>query len=449
MALLPFRWSLSHSPGRALLLSVLGVIGLGTLLLSLPAAQIVPHSLIDLIFTATSATCVTGLLTIPLYEFTFFGKCIILLLIQIGGLGLITMTVFLISLFFQIGMKPHLIAGQLLELDNWKNSKKIIAFIIVLTACVELMGALLLWQIIPEELCSEPVWFSALFHSISSFCSAGFSIFPGDIAVFSGHSLFLILTMLLILVGEMGFITWHELFHMAQALKEKRWFKVSLHTKIVLYATTLVIALSTAMLWFLERGNTIDESSPWYAFINTLFNGISFRSCGFTTLSIMVVQAATVLFIMIIAFIGCAPGSTGSGIKVTSVALLFATAKAIITERSDVEILKRRIPHEQIFKAFVICTLAASWVIITTFLLLLTESGSSCSFIDLLFEAIAAFANLGLTLNVTPFLSNAGKIIIMVSMIIGRIGALTLILAMKRPREVGEFQYPEERIMLS
>jgi len=443
------NYSITHSPGRVLLLSIIGIIIIGTFLLALPSAQIVPHDLIDLFFTATSATCVTGLLTIPLTEFTLFGKAIILGLIQIGGLGLITMTVFLISLFFQVGIKTHLMAGHLLELDNWKNSKRIIAFIATLTFSVELLGALLFYYIIPAQATDDPLWFTALFHAISSFCSAGFSIFPQGMSIFFNNSPFLIITILLIVIGELGFVTWHELTQMAQASWERRWFKLSLHSTIVLSYSSMLTCGTIIFLGLLEGATSLADNSFYYTFLNICFNAISFKSCGFTTVSVATFQCATFLLIMVVTFIGSSPGSTGSGIKVTSLALVVATIHAVLTGRSVVESYGRRIPQEQIFKALAIVFLAIGWVIMTTFLLLLTEYNPSCAPFPLFFESIAAFANLGISLGITPLLSSSGKIIIMLSMLIGRVGALTLILAIKRHRETTEFQYPEERVMLT
>jgi trk system potassium uptake protein TrkH len=443
------RMPFSQSPGRLLILSVFGIILLGSLLLALPCAQIIPHAFIDLLFTAASATCVTGLLTVPLAEFTLFGKAIILILIQIGGLGLITMTVFLMSLFVQVGMKTHLMAGQLLELDTWNNSKKMIKFITLLTFTAELLGALVLWCIISPEQSSDPLWFTALFHAISSFCSAGFSIFPEGMQIFTHNAPFLLVTMGLLIIGELGFITWHELARAAKATYQKKWFKLSLHTKIVLSYSSMLTMSTTLALWLLEGPALLTHESPGYAFLNTIFNAISFRSCGFTTANLALFQCVTFLLIMVVSFIGVSPGSTGSGIKVTSLALLVATIKSIMTGRSVVEIRERRIPHEQVFKALAIVTLALAWILATTALLLITEQNPTCSFLPYVFEAVSAFANLGISLGLTPFLSSAGKIIIMVSMLIGRIGALTLILAIKTHKDTGDFQYPEERVMLS
>lgn len=442
------RKSLSDSPGRTLLLTIVGFILLGTFLLWMPFAQKESHSFIDLLFTATSATCVTGLLTIPLESFTFWGKAIILGLIQVGGLGLITLTVFLISLFFNVGIKTQLMAGQLLELDSWRNSKRIITFIIGLTIFMELVGTILLGLTLPQEVLGDTSWFTALFHSISAFCSAGFSIFPKGMQQFEYNAAFLTITGFLIIVGELGFITWYELAQYYQSLLSGKRFKLSLHSKIVLSFSLLLIVASTFAFLGLEY-HILSEESWIYGAGNAIFNAISFRSCGFTTSNFIQFHTATLFLILIITFIGSSPGSTGSGIKITSFALLIASLKSVVQGRSVVEIRGRRIPNDQMHKVSALLIMSLLWITGTVFILLITERHINSEFLPIVFEAFASFTNLGLTLGITPTLSVLGKFIVMASMIVGRVGSLTLILALKKQREKAQFKYPEERVMLS
>lgn len=441
--------SLSASPGRALIASIIGVILLGTALLMLPMAQAEPLALLDLLFIATSATCVTGLSTVSMGSFTLFGQAVILTLVQIGGLGLITMTVFLISIFFKVGMKTHLFAGQLLELDNWKNIRKIITFIIVLTITTEILGAFLLFWTLPTEQLAEQPWFTALFHSVAAFCSAGFSIFPEGLEPFEYSLPFLLISGIIIIIGELGFITWHELGGYMLSFFKKQRPRLSLHSKIILSFTIFLLSLSIVGFWLLEYNNILAEDSLFFSISNTIFNAISFRSCGFTTLPVSAMHYATLFLIMLITFIGSSPGSTGSGIKITTFAVLFATARSVMSGRTVVEMKGRTIPNDQVFKVMAVFTMALTWIALTTFLLLVTEKHQACPFITILFESFSAFSNLGVTLGVTPTLSTAGKCIIMTSMVVGRVGALTLILSMKKNKETVVFQYPEERIMLS
>lgn len=408
--------------------------------------QNTPLTWLDTLFTATSATCVTGLLAVPLSSFTLIGKSIILLLIQIGGIGLITLTTFIISLFFNLGMKPHLMAGQLLEVDNWKSTRNIIAFIAGITVLIEAVGMGVLMLTMPDIQTDTPHWFAALFHAVSSFCSAGFTIAADSLSTYYDHIPFLGITTLLMIIGEVGFVTLHELLRYVRTVRSGTLFRFSLHTKIIFTFSTVLVGLSTGLLWYLEYWPMVSES--WIlSGVNSIFNAISFRSTGFTTLAISQMENATFFLIMIIAFIGSAPGSTGSGIKITTFAIFCATIKSVVSGRAFVEMKGRCIPNDQIYKVMSIFSLSLAWVAGTVFLLLLVEP--EMRFVDVMFESFAAVANLGLSTGITPTLSPLGKSIVMLGMIFGRIGPLTLILAIRRRKTSADFYYPEERVLLS
>lgn len=441
--IMPLRRSFFTSPGRILLSSILITISTGAALLALPWAQKTSHNLIDLIFTATSATCVTGLLTIPIHEFTLFGHAIILVLMQIGGLGLVTIAVFFISLFVDIGLNTQNITGQILEIDSWKRSKKTLFFIITFTLVVEFLATIIIYYTL-DTTYDHPLFLS-FFHAVSAFCSAGFTIFPHPFTQFSTHMPFLSITILLMLIGEVGFITWQELLTYAQALKNKRYFKISLHTRLVLITTTLIIIISTSILALTEYG-IFSSGSVIHDGINSIFNALSYRSTGFSTLNILQVGNATLLLIIALSFIGSSPGSTGSGIKTTTFALLIAAIKTVILGRHVVDIKGRQIPNDQIFKAMSIFSLGIGLIGCSAFCLFLTDN--SWSFIEIFFESSSAFTNLGLSLGITPHLSVIGKIILIISMIMGRIGTLTLILALRWRQDKVQFNYPEERVMI-
>ncbi len=434
------------SPGRTLLISILALIAIGTGLLLLPCAQTVAHDFIDILFTAASATCVTGLLTIPIQEFTFFGQCIILALIQIGGLGFITLTVFLISMFVEVGFGTQLMTGQLLELDSWRNSKRIIAFIIGLTFIAELIGTCILYFTAPVAEQLDHQLFCAFFHAVSSFCSAGFTTCSNSVITLETSPTFLLTTALLILIGELGFITWHEIIKFVASLRNKRHFRVSLHTKLVLIMTGIIVISGSFLLWFFESGQT--STLHWFDKISlTLFNTLSWRSAGFTAIPVKLLNPITLVLIVILSFIGSSPGSTGSGIKTTTCAIIFGAIRAVATGSTTVNLKGRQIPTDQVLKSFAIFTLSLLWVMVTIFLLLYIEPDKSVP--ALIFEAFSAFTNLGLSLGITATLSVLGKIILIMSMIIGRIGSLTLVLAFKRKYGKSiEFHYPEERVML-
>jgi trk system potassium uptake protein TrkH len=445
--------TLAHfSPGRIIFYSIFLTIIVGTAALALPFATVQPISLFDLFFTATSATCVTGLFTVPLDQFTHFGHTIILILMQIGGLGLITLTIFLMSLFVNFGFATQLMAVKLLDLESWKNIRSLIIFIITLTVIVELVGALLVLPVLLPQYTFSHACFLALFHSVTSFCNAGISIFDqGTLAGFSTNSPMLVVTIFLMFAGSFGFLTWHELMQYARAKWHHKRYPLSLNTKIIIYSTAILIIASTIILFLLERHHAFNGMSTPYALLNSLFQAVSARNAGFLTVNIHTMQIASLFFILLAAFIGSSPASTGSGVKITTFAIFISTIKAAIAGRTSVEIRGRSIAIDQVYKATAIVSLGIFWVGFTTFLLLI--SNPQFNFFDLLLEAMSAFATLGISMGITSSLTLTGKIILIINMIIGRIGSLTLVLAFKELRstktEGVEFSYPEERVVLN
>jgi trk system potassium uptake protein TrkH len=440
--------TLTDFPGRTVLLTIALTIGFGTILLMLPIAQNVPLSLLDCFFTATSSTCVTGVLTVPFDSFSLFGKCIILGLIQIGGIGLLTLWLFLVALFFNLGISTKFMIGKILELSTFKNPHQILFFIIGTTLVVELIGTACIYLLIRDLYSPFDGLFHAVFHSVSSFCSAGLSSFGSEnLERFSQSLPFLAVTGMLILIGGIGFVTLHEcMLFLAHKWEGKR-FQFSLTTKLILSMTLFLVLGATFLLIILE-GPTHFPNSPWWETMSyMLFNAISYRSVGFTTIDLDTMQTATVFLVMMYSFIGSSPISTGSGIKVTTFAMFLATIRAVIKGRMEVDIKNRRIPQDQIFKGMAVLSFGIAWITLSTFLLALAEPQSS--FISVFFEAVSSFTNLGLATSITPTLTIAGKLIIIVNMFMGRVGILTLMLALRASRERAEFHYPEERIMMS
>jgi len=441
------------SPARIILFSFFILILCGTLLLALPIAHIKPMSFIDLFFTATSATCVTGLFTIPLSNFTYFGKTIILGLIQIGSLGLATMSLFIISLFIDLGLGTRFMAGQLFELDSWKNIKRILIFTFASTFTIEILGAFSFFSIFHTQYSLGNAIFYSLFHSISSFCNAGISFFhfltEQNLGMYKTNYLFLGTTTLLTFFGGLGFITWHEIMMRARSyffsLKPHRF---SLHSKIILFGTFSLFSVTSLLFWLLEHNNTLKNLTMGQSIANTIFHTISFKSCGFVLASLTDFQPATLFLILIIGLIGSSPGSTGSGMKITTCALFLSVIKSAINGRTSAEAFERELPLDQIYKAIAVISLSIGWILFTTFCLLIIEK--HWSFLDVFFETVSAFSNVGFSLKGTQKLSTFGKLFIIATMFIGRIGSLTFILGLKLKikKDTTEFSYPEERVML-
>jgi trk system potassium uptake protein TrkH len=440
----------SHiAPGRVIIISILVTIVIGTALLALPIARTMPIPLMDLFFTATSATCVTGFTTISLSDFTTFGQCIILALIQIGGLGLITTTFFFMYLFLNVGLAGNVMASELLDIDSWIHVRHTLLLIALITIISELAGALIIFSIIHVDLPLTTAAFFSLFHAVSSFCNAGI-IVSEDIIMRYAHSIPLIsTTVALMFSGALGFITWYELIRWVQAIKKRKRYRFSLQTAIILRWVPCMILVTALFYFLLERTHTLASTPLPFGILTSFFHAVSFKGTGFMLENISALHPATLFMLMIVAFIGSSPGSTGSGIKITTLVVFMAAIKATVLGRSAVEISNRRIPNDQVYKAIAIVAVSIAWILFSTFLLLITEP--TWRFDDIFFEAFSAFTTLGITTGSTASLTALGKIIIIASMIVGRIGSLTLLLSLKLHKQNDEstlFSYPEERVML-
>jgi len=450
---MPAIKQLSHfSPGRIILYSVFVTIILGTLALSLPIARLKPIAFIDLLFTAVSSTCITGAYTIPLEDFSQIGHTILLILMQIGGIGLITLTVFLLSFFMDFGFAQQVMVGQLLEIESWKNVRTLIIFIIISTICIESVGALLIFFVIHHAYPLKEAIFFSCFHAISSFCNVGTLLFPNNPHLLANSYLLMCITAILMIIGCLGFVTWREILYYITSLKRKKRYSFSLHSKIVLYGTCGIILTASIIFWILEHDNAYANMGYFKSFSYALFQAVSFRSGGFTIVPINLLSLPTLFITLFIMFIGTSPVSTGSGIKITTITVFLATIKAAITDRTSVEIRGRRIAIDQVYKAIAIIALSFGWICLMTLFLLITETG--WGFFYILFETVSTFSNVGISTGLTKNLTNIGKIFIMLTMITGRIGSLTLLLALRQlalrnaPESTTEFTYPEERVML-
>ena len=440
------------SPGRILFSSFVFVITAGALLLALPQSRTTSIPFLDLLFTSASTTCITGLTVVPISSFTAQGKMILLCLIQLGGLGLMTLSFFFISLFLNMGMATQLMAGELLEFKWWSRIKNFLFLIIGITFVTELIGATLLFLSFRQTLPIDKAIFHSVFYSVSAFCNAGISLTPTQVLNPSHLApLFLSTISFLVFAGGIGFLVWFELGKKIktffQTLRGKKtFFRFSLHTKIVMLTSFILIIVGALGTWLLEAQNTLQEASAAKSFFVSLFNSISIRNAGFQIFNLEHVSLATLLLFMFLMYIGASPGSTGSGIKTTTLALFIATMVAFIRNREEVELFGRTIPQDQIYKAIAIVALSATWILGLTFLLLATET--TFSFVQILFEAISAFSCCGLSIGITPYLSSFAKILLIITMIVGRIGSLTLILALRKKRKTHKYHYPEERVTI-
>lgn len=449
---LPELLDKQKNTARFLVYSFLSLIAGGTVLLMLPGATVDGQGLlfIDALFTSTSAVCVTGLIVVDTAtHFTLFGELVIMGLIQLGGIGIITFATFLF-LFISGGLG----VGQMNTLKNLigeantnlvtSTLKKVVG----LTFIVELIGAIsyyLSWDVnFPSQ--GQRILFS-VFHAVSAFCNAGFSLFTGSLS----HELnatnlgINITTMILIIIGGLGFTVIWELIH--RRTVQSPWRKrLSVHTRTVLYTTGILIVVGALLILGLEWNQTLASFSWRNKILVSFFQSVTTRTAGFNTIDTGAIGMSATLVISTLMFIGGSPASTAGGIKTTTFAVLMRSIATTIRGYDRMELFKRTIPNTVIFRAMTVILLAGSCVGISTILLSMVESHA---FIDLLFEEISAFATVGLSRGITAELSSTGKVIIVVSMFLGRVGILTFMVAFASSIDTHKYKYPEETLMVS
>jgi len=440
------------SPGTVLTIALCVIIAAGTIALSLPICRTQSIAFIDLLFTTVSTVCVTGLQTVPLSAFTPIGHIVLLLLIQIGGLGLMTFSFFIASLFLNLGLSSKLLAGQLFEFESWSKIKSFLCTIIAVTLGMELAGTAALYYHFAPHMPRDQAFFYALFHSVSAFCNAGISLFDQSLATFSGDLYVLGILGFLIIAGGIGFIVWYEVgFFLSNTY---RWLRhqtfplssFSLHTKLALSTSLFLILIGTVSIWSIERTHAFATTNTWTSWVDALFTAISMRSAGFMVADLALMGNATLLVLLVLMIIGASPCSTGSGIKTTTFALFCASVRAIIQNRDSVELYGRTVPQDQMQKVTGIVTIALSWIILATFALMVLEP--TLPFLTLMVETISAFSTCGITLGATPHLTVLSKWLIMITMMVGRIGALALVLSLRKRAQKHLYRFPEERVLL-
>lgn len=436
-----YRQKRKFNPAQFLVIAYLAVISVGTLLLLLPVATTGEGSLtfMDALFTASSATCVTGLMVVEFGRaFTVFGQIIIMVLLQIGGIGIMTFsTIIALLLGRKIGLKERLLLKD--DLDNIKMAGlvKLVKHVIFLTFTIEGLAAIPLFISFIKDYPVGEALYLAIFHSISAFNSAGFALSENSLTA----PLASWIIMVLVILGSLGFSVLVELF------SRKRMREFSLQSKIVLTFTLILIVFALFAFLLLEYNNpsTIGSLAPLQKLQTALFYSINSRSAGFNVLATGQMHSATLFLTIILMFIGASPGSTGGGIKTTTFGVIILAVWNVIRGKRDIEIFRRRLSERLVIKAFVITLLALFWVIFVTMLLSITESAS---FFALLFETVAAFGTVGLSTGITASLSGIGRLLIIFTMFIGRVGPLTLAVALAEQKQVLLYRYPEEEIMV-
>lgn len=454
------------NPTILFVISFLVLILIGTVLLMLPRTTIeAPLSFVDALFMATSAVCITGLSVADIStNFSMFGQTVIIVLIQVGGLGIMTFTGFF-GYFFSGGFsfKNQLMFGEILGENKVASVIKTLLTMIFITLLFEFLGALLIFSTL--ERTNFPnmgsMIFFSIFHSISSFCNAGFSILSGGITndAYKFNYPFQLALSSLFILGGLGFgivlnfytyikesiFLWYHRLITKKKYKHKAW-SFSFNSKLVLLCNAIIIVAATLFFYFLERKNTLSlEKGLDGEWATSFFMANAARSAGYNSIDLSFVGAPTIFLIMLLMWIGASPGSTGGGVKVTTVALSFINIISLAKGKEYIEIFKRRIAGESVNKAFAIILLSFIVVGLSFFALIFTDPDKSMK--DLLFESLSAYTTCGLSLGITPSLSMGGKLIIVVTMLVGRVGMLTLLVAFIKNTTRRNIIFPEEKIL--
>jgi trk system potassium uptake protein TrkH len=438
------------SPARFIIGSFGSLILIGTGLLLLPKATREPFYLIDALFTATSAVCVTGLIVVDTAKaFTTTGQLIILGLIQLGGLGIMTVTTFFTLIVGQrMSGREQVLMGNVLSTEQPAQLGPIIRAVFFTTIGIESCGFLLLYLSWRDVLDPGLAWYTALFHAISAFCNAGFSTFSDSLIRFEASVRINVIVCSLIILGGLGFGTLRNLitsFFSPGSIRQKI-ARLSVQSKIALVMSGFLLVLGTLLFLLLETSSSLNSFSWGNRLLASFFQSVTSRTAGFNTVDFSQLRASTLMLAMILMFIGVAPGSTGGGIKVTTLAILLGTVISLARGKLRLELFRRTIPVKVLYQTLVVITVHLSILVLISFLLSITENHERP--INLMFETVSALGTVGLSTGVTPHLSVMGKFLIILTMFSGRIGPFTLALAVRRRQLIESYQYPEEEVQI-
>ncbi len=438
------------NPVRILALGFAVVIFLGGVILSLPIATQSgePTPFLDSLFISTSAVCVTGLVTVDTAtHWNYFGKTVIITLIQIGGLGFMSFaTMAAVFLGKKLGLKDRLLMQEAYNAMSLQGIIRMVRYVVFFTFGVELAGALILMtQFIPMFGWGRGIYYG-VFHSISAFCNAGFDLM-GNYTSLTGvntNKIILFTIASLIVIAGLGFSVWIEIWNF------KSFKRLSLHAKLVLSTTAALIFGGAILIFIFEYHNpvTLGTMGILDKMNNALFASVTPRTAGFNSISVPDMAMASRLLTIILMFIGGSPGSTAGGIKTTAISVLFLTVLCVIRGRHDPEAFGRRIDKENVFKAFAVVVIGLGIVVGVSLWMSFFEAPQGATMEQLIFEATSAFATVGLTEGITPGLQSGSKIALIMGMYFGRVGPITVMLALSKQKSPAQIRYPDGKILI-
>lgn len=463
-----FKWELPQSrrrfwqeftPPQLLVASFLFLIAAGTLgFMTIPGLYADPNvrlSWLDALFTATSAVCVTGLIVVDTATyFSMPGQAYILLLIQLGGLSVIALTsLVIIAIGQRLSLRHEALALAGTEVLSEAHRNRLVRDVVVFTLTIELAGAACLYPFFAWNTGWQAALWHSLFHSVSAFCNAGFSTFSDSLMGFQHNPGVQLVIMMLIVLGGLGFLTLEELYLYRKSRKTNQRFRISLHSRIVLVTTALLVVLPIPLFAAFEWFATLKELPAWAAVVNAGFLSVTARTAGFNTIDYTQATESTNFLTILLMSIGGSPGSTAGGLKTTTVALMGLLAWSRFRGREVVSLGSRSVREETIQRAVGIFVVGFGVLTIAIFVITATERFSKVqdhTFLSHMFEACSAFNTVGLSMGVTPTLTPAGKVTTIILMFLGRVGLLTLAaaLAKRQATPAGEFRYAYEDVVV-
>ena len=439
---------------RTVCLGFLAVIAVGTILLMMPFSTSSGNwnDPIVALFTSTSAVCVTGLAVVDTGTyFSFWGQFFIVALVQIGGLGYMTATTFLLLILGgKFKLKDKVAIQQALDRTEMNDSAQLIRSIIAVTLIFEITGIFLLLPVfVPDYGWDRGLWLS-IFHSVNSWNNAGFSLFKDNLIGYQSSVLVNLVVTLLIIFGGIGYQVIFEMYLWGRdRLRRKQsWIVFSLDFKVATSTTLILLVVGTIVLFFIELRNpeTLGNLSLKDKLLVAWFQSVVPRTAGFNTIDIGKMTGAGLFFIIGLMFIGACPGGTGGGIKTTTVRVLTSCTRAILQGKEEALLYKRQVPVSLILKAVGVLVASVATVLIATILIALTDP--ELDFIQILFETVSAFATVGLSTGITPSISAFAKLILVVTMYVGRVGVLLLMSALLGDPRPSSIHYPEENLLV-
>ncbi len=439
------------TPIQSLLMGFILMILLGTILLSLPIAssENVPQPFIDILFTATSAVTTTGLVVVDTGSFySLFGQIVILVLIQIGGLGyMIFIALIILGLGGRMSFSSRILLHESLSRPSSVDMIKFTKTVIIFTFVIEFITAVLLSLHWMHYFPVKEAIYSGVFHSVSALCTAGFVLFSNSFSAYQGSIFINLVISVTCIAGAIGFFVLYDIYTLSKSkkiIKHQRSLQLSVHSKFVLLLSITLMVIGAGVIFISERG--FQSSFLRERLLSSAFQSISASTTtGFNTINIGGMNPTSLFMIIFLMFIGASPGGTGAGIKTVSFGIILLFLFSLLTGREDVNLFKRRISPQTINKAFAIGSIAILWVVLATGILTVTEKAS---FLQVLFEVVSALSGVGLSTGITPALSTIGKAVISVTMLVGRMGPLAIGFSLVGKPKPVPFKYAEAGVLV-